>query len=90
MNVDVMKIFIRDHLGPLFRQRHIATKILIWDFNWDGSWYPEAIISDSMYDSNDIYYWKCQDCFSNKDKRGENIYCCVLGINVIDPTKRAT
>lgn len=47
MNVDVMKIFIRDHLGPLFRQRHIATKILIWDFNWDGSWYPEAIISDN-------------------------------------------
>jgi len=46
MNVDVMKTFIRDHLGLRFHEANIRTKILVWDFNWSGSTYPEALVSD--------------------------------------------
>lgn len=46
MNIEPMKVFIRDHLGPLLRQRNIKTKLLIWDHNWSGSWYPDAVLSD--------------------------------------------
>lgn len=35
-----------DHLGPLFRQKNIQTKILIFDHNWSDAWYPEEILRD--------------------------------------------
>lgn len=47
INVDIMKTFIRDHLGPAFRQANIQTKLLIYDHNWSGSWYPEQILNDA-------------------------------------------
>lgn len=46
MNLDVTKTFIRDHIGPMFRQRNIQTKILVWDFNWSGAWFPEVLVAD--------------------------------------------
>lgn len=46
MHATTQQAFIRDHLGPLFKQRNINTKILIWDHNWSGSWYPEQVLSD--------------------------------------------
>lgn len=46
MNVDVMKTFIKSHLGPALRQNNLQTKLLIWDFNWSGEWYPENILND--------------------------------------------
>ncbi|XP_052256941.1 uncharacterized protein LOC127862039 isoform X2 [Dreissena polymorpha] len=46
MNLDVTKAFIRDHIGPMFRKRNINTKILVWDFNWSGAWFPEALVND--------------------------------------------
>lgn len=38
---------IRDYLGPKFKQAGIATKILIWDHNFDGYDYPSKILNDS-------------------------------------------
>lgn len=49
MNVDVMKNFIKDNLGPLLRQNNLNTKLLIWDFNWSGDWYPENILNDGKH-----------------------------------------
>lgn len=47
MNVDVMKTFIKSHIGPMLRQNNLQTQLLIWDFNWSGEWYPEDIVNDS-------------------------------------------
>ncbi|WAQ99108.1 NEG1-like protein [Mya arenaria] len=47
INIDLMKIFIRDHVGPQFRQNNINTKLIVYDHNWSGSWYPELLLSDS-------------------------------------------
>lgn len=38
--------FIRDHLGPAFRQNGIKTKILIYDHNADRPDYPITILND--------------------------------------------
>ena len=46
MQAATQQAFIRDHLGPMFVQRNINTKILIYDHNWSGSWYPEQVLSD--------------------------------------------
>lgn len=46
MSAATQQSFIRDYLGPLFRSRNINTKILIYDHNWSGAWYPEQVLSD--------------------------------------------
>lgn len=51
MSANQQKAFIRDHLGPLFKQRNIHTKILAFDHNWSDSWYPEQVVSDGNYTS---------------------------------------
>lgn len=38
--------FIRDHLGPLFKQNNIKTLIWCWDHNWNRLDFPRAILSD--------------------------------------------
>jgi len=38
--------FIRDHLGPLFRQNNVKTLIWCWDHNWNKLEFPRAILSD--------------------------------------------
>lgn len=38
--------FIRDHLGPLFKERGINTLIWCWDHNWNKIEFPRAILSD--------------------------------------------
>ena len=38
--------FIRDHLGPLFKENNIKTKIWCWDHNWNEPDFPRAILSD--------------------------------------------
>lgn len=65
MNLDVMKVLIKSHLGPLLRQRNIHTKLLIWDYNWSGSWYPEAVLSDSILKIFNLFYFPVKkDMFS--------------------------
>ena len=38
--------FIRDHLGPLFKQNKIKTKIVLYDHNCDAPEYPISILAD--------------------------------------------
>lgn len=38
--------FIRDHLGPLFKQNNVNTLIWCWDHNWNLLNFPRAILSD--------------------------------------------
>ena len=44
---NVQRDLIRDYLGPLFRQEGITTEIIIWDHNWDATWYPINILADA-------------------------------------------
>jgi len=34
-------------MGPAFAQNNIATKILVWDHNWDNPGYPLSVLSDA-------------------------------------------
>ncbi len=38
--------FIRDHLGPLFKQNNVKALIWCWDHNWNKLEFPRAILSD--------------------------------------------
>ncbi len=40
--------FIRDHLGPEFRRKNIAAKILLYDHNWDRPLYADTILQDKQ------------------------------------------
>src|SRR4051812_33113814 len=40
--------FVGRHLGPLFAQRGISTRILDWDHNWDQPESPLAVLGDSV------------------------------------------
>jgi len=40
--------FIRDHLGPAFRDAGIATKIWCFDHNLNNLWYPRNILKDEQ------------------------------------------
>jgi glucosylceramidase len=46
--------FIKNHLGPAFRQANIKTKIIIYDHNCDRPDYPLSILKDSVAKS---YLW---------------------------------
>ncbi|TVQ08515.1 MAG: glucan endo-1,6-beta-glucosidase [Bacteroidetes bacterium] len=48
MPAEEQNLFIRDHLGPLFSQHDITTKIIIYDHNWDRPDYPLLILSDPV------------------------------------------
>jgi len=39
-------VFIREHLGPAFRDAHLKTKIMAFDHNWDLIDFPDKILSD--------------------------------------------
>lgn len=39
---------IRDYLGPRFLQNSINTKIIIWDHNFDMSYYPMNVLNDPI------------------------------------------
>jgi glucosylceramidase len=43
---EAQRDIIRYHLGPRFRSEGITTGIVIWDHNWDGTWYPMSILND--------------------------------------------
>lgn len=38
--------FVKNYLGPLFKQRRISTKIIIYDHNCDAPEYPISILTD--------------------------------------------
>lgn len=51
MNAEQQKIFIRDHLGPLFAAENINTKIILFDHNLDNPNYPISILNDDVANS---------------------------------------
>ncbi len=48
MEAAEQNVFIRDHLGPLFSQQNISTKIIVYDHNWDRPDYPILILDDPV------------------------------------------
>ena len=38
---------IKNHVGPLFKQKRIKTKLWCWDHNWNMPGYPTTILSDA-------------------------------------------
>ncbi len=47
MTAEEQTVFIREHLGPAFRDAHLKTKIMAFDHNWDLIDFPEKLLSDS-------------------------------------------
>lgn len=39
--------FVRDHLGPALRAANLATRLIIFDHNWDLWQYPMTVLADS-------------------------------------------
>jgi glucosylceramidase len=48
MDAAAQNVFIRDHLGPVFKTNGIKAKILLYDHNWDRPDYPITILSDAQ------------------------------------------
>ncbi len=46
MTAEEQTVFIREHLGPAFRDARLKTKIMAFDHNWDLIDFPEKILSD--------------------------------------------
>ncbi len=46
MSAEDQRDFIRDHLGPMFQEKNIETKIVIYDHNVDKPNYPISILND--------------------------------------------
>ena len=48
MSAEQQASFIKYHLGPIFKQFKINTKIIIWDHNCDNPNYPLAVLNDAL------------------------------------------
>ena len=46
MNATAQADFIKNHIGPAFRENNISTKILIYDHNWDNTDYALSVLGD--------------------------------------------
>jgi glucosylceramidase len=46
MTAEEQTVFIREHLGPAFRDAHLETKIMAFDHNWDMIDFPDKLLSD--------------------------------------------
>jgi len=46
MTAEEQATFVREYLGPAFRDAHLRTKIMIFDHNWDLIDFPDRILSD--------------------------------------------
>jgi glucosylceramidase len=47
MTASEQAIFIKSHLGPLFKQHAVKTKIVIWDHNCDHPEFPIQVLNDA-------------------------------------------
>lgn len=45
-NGEEQRDFIRDHLGPLFRDNNVKTLVWCWDHNWNNLAFPRAVMAD--------------------------------------------
>lgn len=46
MTAEEQATFVRDYLGPAFRDAHLKTKIMLFDHNWDMIDFPATILGD--------------------------------------------
>lgn len=64
MTAEEQRNVLRDHLGPAFAKAGLATKIMVYDHNWDRPDYPATILSDpkaSRYAAGTAYH-----CYGGK------------------------
>lgn len=47
MTASEQALFIKSHLGPLFKQHAVKTKIVIWDHNCDHPEFPIHVLNDA-------------------------------------------
>jgi glucosylceramidase len=47
MSAEEQTSFLRDNLGPAFREARLKTKIMVFDHNWNLIDYPITVLSDS-------------------------------------------
>ena len=47
MSAEEQTAFVRDYLGPAFRDAKLKTKIMVFDHNWDLIDFPIRVLSDS-------------------------------------------
>jgi glucosylceramidase len=47
MTAEEQASFVREHLGPAFRDAHLKAKTMIFDHNWDMIDFPDMILSDT-------------------------------------------
>ena len=47
MEPETQQELIRDYLGPKLREAGLNTEIIIWDHNWDETWFPERVLNDA-------------------------------------------
>ena len=48
MEAEQQKEFVKNHLGPIFEENNIETKIIVYDHNADRPDYPITILNDSV------------------------------------------
>lgn len=46
MDAAAQNVFVKKHLGPVFKTHEVKAKILLYDHNWDRPDYPITILSD--------------------------------------------
>ncbi len=46
MTAEEQTVFIREYLGPAFRDAHLKTKMMAFDHNWDMIDFPDKLLSD--------------------------------------------
>ena len=47
-SAEEQRSFIVDHIGPLFRQEKLSTRIWCWDHNWNNLEFPRKILKDPV------------------------------------------
>lgn len=48
MTAEEQALFIKDHLGPIFDEQRVKSKIIIYDHNADHPEYPITVLNDSI------------------------------------------
>jgi O-glycosyl hydrolase len=54
MNAATQTIVLRDYVLPAFVTNHLATRVLVYDHNWDRADYPDAVLSDGTVFSSPL------------------------------------
>jgi glucosylceramidase len=53
MDAATQTAVLRDYVLPALATNHLATRVLVYDHNWDGSYYPDTVLSDATLRNSD-------------------------------------